>query len=111
MIELTVKEFMEGRLSVPLYMEFPEDAPESFVVLRKGDSGREDFLDSAMLVVDSYAPSLLGAAQLNEQVKAVLDDLISLDTVSSSRRGGDYPLTDTKNKRYRYQAVQTITHY
>lgn len=111
MIELTVKEFMEGRLSVPLYMEFPEEAPESFVVLRKGDSSREDFVDSAMLVVDSYGPSLLTAAQLNEQVKVILDDLTLLDSVSSSRPGGDYPLVDTKNKRYRYQAVQTITHY
>lgn len=111
MIELTVKEFMEGQLSVPLYMEFPEDAPGTFVVLRKGDTSREDYLDSAMLVVDSYAPTLLEAAQLNEQVKTVLDALISLGVVSSSRRGGDYPLMDTKNKRYRYQAVQTITHY
>lgn len=111
MIELTVKEFMEGRLSVPLYMEFPEDAPESFVVLHKGDSGREDFVDSALLVADSYGPSLLAAAQLNEQVKTVLDDLIAMDSVSSSRRDGDYPAFDTKNKRYRYQAVQNITYY
>lgn len=111
MIELTVKEFMETRLPVPLFMEYPEDPPDSFVVLKKGDSGREELLDSAMLVADSYGPSLLAAARLNEQVKVILDDLIQLDCVSSSRRGGDYPAYDTQNKRHRYQAVQTIFHY
>lgn len=111
MIELTVKEFVEQRLLVPLFMEFPEDPPDSFVVLKKGGSSRENLIDSAMFVADSYAPSLLAAAQLNEQVKVILDDLTQLDDVSSSRRGGDYPAFDTKNKRYRYQAVQNITHY
>lgn len=111
MIELIVKEFAEQNLTVPVFMEFPPDPPERFVVLKKGDSGRVNLIDSAMLVADSYAESLLEAAKLNEQVKTVLDDLIRLDAVSSSRRGGDYPAFDTKNKRYRYQAVQNITHY
>ena len=64
-----------------------------------------------MIVADSYGRSLLEAAQLNEQVKAALDDLITLATVSSSTRAGDYPAFDTKNKKHRYQAVQNITHY
>lgn len=111
MIELIVKEFAEQKLTVPVFMEFPHDPPERFVVLKKGDSGRENLINSAMLVADSYAESLWEAAKLNEQVKTVLDNLIQLDTVSSSRRGGDYPAFDTKNKRHRYQAVQNITHY
>lgn len=111
MIEIIVKEFMEQRLQVPLFMEYPKNPPDSFVILKKGDSGRENFLDTAMFVVDSYGPSLLEAAQLNEQVKVILDDLYLLDAVSSSRRGGDYPAFDSKNKRHRYQAVQNISHY
>lgn len=111
MIELTVKEFVESRITVPLFMEYPEDPPDSFVVLRKADSGRDNLLDSSMIVADSYGPSLLEAARLNELVKAVLDNLILLDCVSSSRRGGDYPAYDTNNKKHRYQAVQNISHY
>lgn len=111
MIEITVKGFLEQKLQVPVFMEFPPNPPDRFVVLRKADSSRENLVDTSMLVADSYAESLLEAAKLNELVKAALDDLIELDTVSSSRRGGDYPFTDTKNKRYRYQAVQNITHY
>lgn len=111
MIEIIVKEFIEQRLPVPVLMEFPANPPNRFIVLRKADSSRENLVDTAMFVADSYAESLLEAAKLNVQVIAALDDLIMLDAVSSSKRGGDYPFTDTKNKRYRYQAVQNITYY
>lgn len=111
MIEITVLSFLTERLPVPVFAEFPSNPPERFVVLRKADSGRENLLDSAMLVADSYGGSLLDAARLNEQVKAALDALPEIDAISSSRRGGDYPAFDTKNKRHRYQAVYNITHY
>lgn len=111
MIEITVRDFLAGKLPVPVYMEFPPNPGTRFVVLRKGDSGREDWLKSAMFVEDSYAESLLEAAKLNELVKAVMDDLTDLEEVSASKPAGDYPLTDTGNKRYRYQAVYNITHY
>lgn len=111
MIEITVRDYLAGKLNVPVRMEFPSDPPERFVVLRKADSGRENRLDSAMFVADSYAETLLEAARLNVQVKAAMDTLTDLDAVASSELGGDYPFTDTKNKRYRYQAVYNITHY
>lgn len=111
MIEITVLSFLSERLPVPVYPEYPTNPPERFVVLRKADSSRENLLDSAMFVADSYAEPLLEAARLNEQVKAALDVLPEIDVVSSSRRAGDYPAFDTKNKRHRYQAVYNITHY
>lgn len=111
MIEIIVLSFLSERLSAPVFPEFPSKPPERFVVLRKADSSRENLLDSAMFVADSYAEPLLEAAKLNEQVKAALDALPENDAVSSSRRAGDYPAFDTKNKRHRYQAVYNITHY
>ena len=111
MIEITVKEFLEKQLAAPVFFEFPEDPPDSFIVLKREGNPRENLLDSAMIVADSYGPSLLAAAMLNESVKTALDDLVTLPNVSASRRGGYYPAFDTKNKRYRYQAVQNITHY
>ena len=104
-------EFLSCRLGIPVYMEYPEKPPENFVVLKKEGNPRENLLDSAMLVADSYGGTLLRAAVINEQVKAVLDTLVELPEVTSSTRGGDYPAFDTKNKRYRYQAVQNITYY
>ena len=111
MIEITVLSFLAERIPVPVYAEFPEKNPERFVVLRKAGSGRENMLDSAMFVADSYAESNLEAAKLNEHVKEALDALPEINDVSGSHRAGDYPAFDTKNKRYRYQAVYNITHY
>lgn len=111
MIETTVLDFMSKNLPVAVYMEFPSDPPDRFVVLRKSNSSRENMVDTSMFIANSYAESLLEAAKLNERVKTALDSLADLDAVSSSKRGGDYPFYDTENKRYRYQAVQNITHY
>ena len=111
MIEFVIKEFMEHRLDAPVFFEFPEMEPDYFIILKKEGNPRENMLDSALLVVDSYGPSHLAAAMLNETVKTALDDLVQLSQISASRRGGDYPAFDTKNKRYRYQAVQNITYY
>lgn len=111
MIELTIKAFMEQRLSVPVSMEVPSNPPERFVVLKVSHNPLEDYLEQATLVADSYAGSLLEAAKLNKQVISSMDDLVELDEIAGSHRGGDYPLTDTQNKRYRHQAVQLITHY
>lgn len=111
MIEFSVKEHLEDRLDAPVFFEFPEETPDAFLVLKKEGTPRENLLDFAMIIVDSYGPSLLEAARINETVKAALDDLVLLPQISASRRGGDYPAFDTKNKRYRYQAVQNITYY
>ena len=111
MIELIVKEHLESRLDAPVFFEFPADAPDYFLILKKEGNPRENMLDSAMLIVDSYGPNLMAAAMVNESAKKTLDDLALLPNISASRRGGDYPAFDTKNKRYRYQAVQNITYY
>lgn len=111
MIELIVLRHLEQKLPEPVYMEFPSNPPDRFFVLKKADSGREDLIDSAMFTLQSYGESLLEAAKLNELAKAAMDSLMELDEIADSRRGGDYPFPDTKNKRYRYQTVHNITHY
>lgn len=111
MIEKTVLDFLNEKLPVTVYTSIPEDPPDRFVILRKGDSGRENLIDSAMLVVRSYAESEWEAAQLNERVKVVMDALPELDEIASSKLSGDYPFPDTTIKRHRYQAVYDVTHY
>lgn len=111
MIEITIKNHMAERLGVPIFFELPSRPPGTFVVLKVSGNGRENLLDAATLVADSYGPSLLAAAELNDRVKTALDELADLPQISSSRRAGDYPAFDTQNKKYRYQAVQNITHY
>ncbi|MCD8207829.1 MAG: hypothetical protein LUD72_07820, partial [Bacteroidales bacterium] len=79
--------------------------------IEKTGSGRENHINSSTFAVQSYATSMYNAAELNEQVKGLLDDLINLPEVTASRLNSDYNFTDTSSKRYRYQAVYDITHY
>lgn len=111
MIEQLVIEFLTALLDVPVHDEVPPAQPNSFVVVDKTGSGRENFILSATFAVQSYAPTKHEAAALNERVKAAMDQLIERDEVVSSRLNSDYPYTDTAQKRYRYQAVYDVQHY
>lgn len=111
MIEQIILDYLSARLGVPVYMEVPPTPPPSFVVLEKTGGGRTDCISRATLAVQSYAPTLLEAARLNEAVKAAMDDAIDLDEVSRSALNSDYNFTDTASKRYRYQAVYDVVYY
>lgn len=111
MIEKTILDYVAAALLVPVCTEIPANPPTQFVVLKRSGEGRENLVECALLIADSYAESLLEAAKLNEQVKSVLDDLDTLDEISSVQLSTDYPVIDTGNKRYRYQAVYEINHY
>lgn len=111
MIEKTVRDYLAEKLSVSVYMEVPEDPAESFVVIEKTGSGRENMISSAVITVQSYAGTKYGAAVLNEAVKEAMDSLITLSGISRSALNSDYDFTDPSTKRYRYQAVYDIVYY
>ena len=60
--------------------------------------------------VQSWAPTMLDAAQLNEQAKAAMDALPARQGIGSARLENDYNFTDTATHRYRYQAVYRVVH-
>ena len=105
MIEIVVKDFLTEKLSVPVFMEEPEDIPEKYIIIEKTGSGESDCLESATLAIQSYGATLLDAATLNEYVKEALKDIDNQDPVSKAELNGDYNFTDTETHRYRYQAV------
>lgn len=111
MIEQTVRDYLTAVLPVPVWMETPCAPPDRFVLLEKTGSSRENYISQATVVVQSYGPSLLDAARLNEQVKAAMEGLAVLDEIGAVRLNSDYNFTDTTKKEYRYQAVYDITHY
>lgn len=111
MIEVTILNYVSSKLSIPVLLEVPSPIPDFFVVIRKSDTGRDNMLDTATFVAESYAPTLLQAAVLNHEVKGILDDLTELPEISASKLATDYPFPDTTIEKYRYQAVYTITHY
>lgn len=112
MIETMLYGYLKGELDVPVYMEIPENPPISFVLIEKTSSGRNDYIDSATFTIQSYGKSLYDAALLNDVVKvAMLGNgeerygIIDQCDISSCRLNSDYNFTDTRNKKYRYQAV------
>lgn len=115
MIEITIKNFLESKLTVPVLMEIPKSPASQFVIIEKTGGGQNNHIDSAIMTIQSYGASMLEALELNEQVKKWMLDgmegLVTVDEVAKVSLNSDYNYTDTTSKRYRYQAVFEIVHY
>lgn len=112
MIEKTVIDYLrETGLSVgqQVYAEKPLDPPAEYVLVEKTGSSRTNRIDQAMIAAQSISKtSILRAAQINEEVKAAMDELATLNTVFSCSLNSDYNFTNTSTNEYRYQAVFNI---
>ena len=111
MIEIVVKGYLEKNLSVPVYMEGPEEVPQKYVILEKVGGGKSNGLKTATMTFQSYGSSLADAAMLNEEVKEAMEDIDNQDPISRAELNSDYNFTDTETKRYRYQAVYDFIYY
>lgn len=111
MIEETILNFLNTKLTEPVYLEAPEDKPMRYVLFEKTGSSKSNRLPASTFVFQSYAESLFQAATLNEKVKVAVESLIELNKISNVKLNSDYNFTDTTTKQYRYQAVYDISHY
>ena len=115
MIEKIILDYLIKNLPYPIFMEMPadEDKPSNglFYLMEKTSSGQNDRLFSSVLAVQSNAPSMYEAAELNAIAKEVMLNAIILPQVTRVRVNSDYNYTDTQTKQYRYQAVFDIVHY
>ena len=111
MIELTVKNYLDSVLTVPVFMEKPEVAPVEYVLVEQTSERMENQISFASVAIQSYAKRKYEAAQLIEEVKAAMKDIITLSDVTSCKLNNSYPFTDTSKKQYRYQAVFDLVFY
>lgn len=111
MIEIIIKQYLDSHLSVPSFLEYPNDKPQRFVIFEKTSSGKSNHLPSSTFAFQSYAESMYESALLNEEVKEVVENMIELDEIRSIKLNSDYNFTDTTTKEYRYQAVFDIKYY
>lgn len=112
MIEKVVLDYLNVALSgVPVYMQVPTEPPDRYVTIEKTGSSRDDSIMRATFALRSHAETLYLAAQINEQVKAAMDEIIILDDIVRSELNSDYNYTDTRTKIPRYQAVYDLVHY
>ena len=108
MIEEIIIRYLNKNLNVPTYAEMPEDKQGSFILIEKAGSSRNNYINSATIVLQSYAKSMNEAARLNEEVKSAMDDIIIHEQISKSKLNSDYNYMDTERKQYRYQAVYEV---
>ena len=111
MFEIAIKEFLDGHLSVPAFLERQDEMPDSYVLFEKTSGGKRNQLPSSTFAFQSYGKSMYEAAKLNEELKETVEDMITLNEVSGIKLNSDYNYTDTTTKEYRYQAVFDINHY
>lgn len=111
MIELIVKNYLSTKLEIPIVFEHQINLPKRFILIQKTSGSRENFLNSSTIAIQSYAESMFEAAKLNEKIKNLMYDLITVDEVSSVNLNSDYNFTDTETKQYRYQAIFDIHYY
>lgn len=112
MIETVLLNYLNSEeLSATVYMEQPKVKPEAFFVLEKTGGSQTNHINESNFIVQSNAPSLAQAAQMNEEIKAAMLNAITLDDISRVELNSNYNYTDSATKQYRYQAVFVITHY
>lgn len=111
MIETTALNYLSEHLSVPVYMEEPDDKPVSYVLLEKTGSSKTNQIDTAMIAAQSYGASLYDAARLNAEVKHAFEDMEELESIGAVDLNSDYNFTDPETMRYRYQCVYNIVFY
>lgn len=111
MIEVIIKQFLDGNIKEPSFFEHETDLPERFIMVQRIGGNKQHTLKRATIACQSYAESLYEAASLNERVKDTMDKLIELDNITKVQLNSDYNFTDTETKRYRYQAIFDIYYY
>ena len=111
MIEPTIIEYLAERLGVPVYGAIPANPPDTMVTVEKTGGRHINLIDAATLAIQSWAPSIEQAAQLNDQVKAAMAAAVELATISSCDLDTDYNFTDTARNRPRYQAIFEVVYY
>lgn len=103
LIEQTILEYLKAELKTDdVYLETPKDLPDTFVVLRLVDRGKENQINEVTVEFMSYAESKLAAATLDELVREAMENIVSLPNISC-RFGGGNDNPDTVLKRHRYR--------
>ena len=111
MIETTLYNHLQEKLSVPVFMEIPSPIPPRFYLLEKTGGRRENQICYATFALQSYGVSLADAAHMClKGIDAMLDS-VECDSVADCTLNSDYNFPDLTRKRHRYQAVFNLTHY
>ena len=108
MIEKTVLDYLMDELSMTdIYLEFPNDLPNEFIVFHIVDRGKTDQINEVTMEFFSYGLTKLDAAKLDEKLREAMENIVTLPDISC-RFGGGNDAPDTTIKRPRYRAYYNL---
>ena len=111
-IEAVIINYLRTALDTDnVYAEVPESKVTEFYVVDKTGSVYENWLCTATIAIQSYGPSKLRAAELNEALKDAMEGIEALEGIAGCYLLNDYNFSNIAKKQHRYQAVFEITHY
>lgn len=110
MIELILKQYLNGVLDVPVLFEHKAGTDVPFIIIEKTGGSSDNHLQKATIAIQSYAASLYNAAKLNEDVIRAMDRFDEIENITGVHLNSSYNYTDTETKNYRYQAVFDINY-
>lgn len=106
---LTEDEKERAKNLLPIVEE--ENKEKKYILLEKTGGSEVDHIKHATLAVQSFSDTLYSTAKLNEEMKEAMKRITERDGVCRCELNSDYNYTDTKRKKYRYQAVFNIAYY
>lgn len=113
MIEAIVVQYLSEKLDpVPVCAERPERPDPSYVLIERTGSEIREHIHYATIAVQSYAPTMLSAAVLNDQVVCAMRDIDTLPDISHvGVNSAGYNFSDPEAREYRYQSVFDLVYY
>lgn len=119
MIEETIYKYLNDNASVPWdAMRSPtigdhmDMATASYGLFEKTASSKTDHVTTSTFAFQSYAPTLLEAAQISAELRELIEALPGVTTeVSRAQLNSEYNFTNTADKQPRYQAVFSLVHF
>lgn len=112
MIEVTLKEYIEPLIGVPVYMEKPVKAPAEYILISRGShSIRNVVKEESDVTVRSYSTSKYGASAMNDRTRDLIMHAPNYClNVFKVRLQTDYDYTDPDKKEYIWASVYDITY-
>lgn len=109
LIEKVILDYLTEN-GISAYAERPVNPPSEYVLIEKTSASEENFIVTSTIAFQSYAPDLAEAMILSDQVKALINEVDTLPSVSASFLNSEHNFTSPNSKQYRYQAVYDIVH-
>jgi len=111
MVDVDILNKLKTLLSLNVYMEVPDDAPEEFYVIQFVKGECRHGLAEMSIIVQSYGNTMYRACTMSKDMEDALESLISEDYIRDISRNGSYPYNKPDIKQYRWQCLFDVSYY